>query len=267
MRTTNFFSRWIFSRNYPAVVAVVVLSMGIGAFAMGGIESYASPAATDENIIRIPVADFDKIEARDVVNIIYRQGNFPGYIEVESLPVFTDNLDVKEKDGVLILGCRTDNENRDFTLTVKVTAPRLSELKMSGVAAFEAEGPFRIQDTINIKADEVSQVNFGEVMGRMMKIDTKGVAKVYVLAAELEILGADADECSSLRLKGLNVDNIVANAFSTADITLGGRCRMFVHSEDAVANINRKGLIIETPAPIAKKSSSTPPTSTPTRQP
>ncbi len=241
MRATGFFNR-----ESLAAVVVALMSLGIGMGAIGGIESYAAESQNLEITERINVSNFDKITIKDLMNVTYRQGDFPGYVEVTALPEFIDYLTITEEDGALILGCQpipTDGNNK---LTVSIIAPNLHKLDMSGVTAFEVEGTFSIYDSLEVTAKDVAQVNFGEVVGNRIKLDTEGVAKVYILSAELDNIEANAKETSSMRLKGLNVGNINAIAKDVASITLGGRCRSVTDEADQLAKVNINGLIVET---------------------
>lgn len=240
MRVTGFFNR-----ESLAAVFVALLSLGIGVVAIGGIESYAAEDEDFEITVRIDVSPFDKIEIGDLMSVIYQQGEFPGYVELTTLPDFVDCLDVTEKDGTLILGCRPKAGGDNLKLTVRVVTPRLHKIKTSGVTSFEVDGVFRVEDSIDVSANDVSNVNFGEVVGNKMNLSTKGVAGIYILAAELNNLDATANETSSMRLKGLNVGNIEATAKSIASITLGGRCRHITNDAGDLAKVNRKGLIVE----------------------
>ena len=242
-----------FSRGVAAVVAVVMLSVGIGAFAMGGIESLAASASSNSLAYkRMDVKNFDRIEISDLLSVEYRQGKFPGYVELETLPGYIDNFEVKVIDGTLKLGCHVNNGPRELKFIVKVTAPQLKEVRLDGgVTSFKVEGPLSFGDEFLLRADGVNSVSFGEVTGKKLTINTEGVTTIYMLAAELQELNILAAGVSDMRLKGLNVDNIDAKAESVSSIVLGGRCRSITKEADIPSKIDTKGLIVEKSSPKA----------------
>lgn len=252
-----------FGKNLAAVMAVVVLSMWAGASAMGGIEGFSGgvcvegisggadggkPADRASAIVteRVRVEGFDRMEIDDIVSVEYRQGPFPGYVEIETMARFIDKFCVTVNDRTLRLGCNAESVNgRGVKFVVKVTAPELKEVTLAGVTSFVAEGRFQIDDTFRLMATGVNEVSFGEVEGRKMEIDTQGVGKIYMLAAELEELNVNGDGVSNIRLKGLNVGRITAKADGPSEIVLGGRCRSIKKDEAGVGEINTHGLIVE----------------------
>ena len=241
-------NRGLFGRSIAGVVAVVMLSVGIGAFAMGGIESYASSESSGSTAYkRMEVADFDKIEVSGLMSVEYKQGKFPGYVELETLPGYMDIFDIKVKDGTLKLGChQLNSDNMRLKFVVKITAPKLKKVDMSGVSSFKVEGPLSFGDEFRLKTEGIATVSFGEVTGKDMTIKTAGVSTIYMLAAELQNLNIFSEGVSDIRLKGLNVDNIDAKAVSTASIVLGGRCRNITKKEaNITSRIDTNGLIVE----------------------
>lgn len=241
MRNNGFFSK-----SVAAIVAVVMLSIGIGASAMVGIESVAASGnGSSLSCKKVKVGNFDKIEIDGLVAVEYRQGNFPGYIELETLPEFMDNFDAKVKDGKLELGCNVNTNKSNLKFVAKITAPQLKEVDMEGVTSFKVDGPLSFGEEFLLKTEGVNTVSFGEVTGGVMKITTRGVATIYMISAELQSLNIISDGVSDMRLKGLNVDHINAIVHSASNIVLGGRCRSLSKTENKAGKIDTKGLIVE----------------------
>lgn len=240
-----------------AVVAVALLSVGVGASAMGGIESYASATGGSEGYAkaessgsmaykRVSVDKFDEIEIGGLVGVEYQQGKFPGYIELETLSGFLDNFDVESKDGELKLDCHVNTNKSNLKFIVRITAPELREVKMNGVTSFKVNGLFSFKDEFRLETDGVATVSFGEVRGKIMKITNDGVATVHMIAAELQSLDIMSNGVSDMRLKGLNVEHINAIVQSASSIVLGGRCRKISKIENGAGRVDTKGLIVET---------------------
>lgn len=250
-----------------AVVGVALLSIGVGASAMGGIESYASAIGGGESYHsyavgsegyakaesrssmeykRVDVGKFDKIEISGLVAVEYQQGMFPGYVELETQPGYMSTFEVVSKDGTLKLGCHQLNENNSkLTFVVRVTAPNLKEVKMEGVTSFKVGGTFSFNDDFQLNTGGVNTVSFGEVTGKKMTIKANGVSTISMLSAYLRKLDVISNGVSDMRLKGLNVDNIYASVETASSIVLSGRCRSITKKENFPAKIDTKGLIVE----------------------
>lgn len=250
MRNNGFFRR-----NVVAVVAVALLSIGVGASAMGGIESCADaiggteshPRSGNNGSIaykRVYVDKFDKIEVSGLVAVEFTQGKFPGYVELEATPEFMDNFDVTVKDRKLKLGCHLSNGNGSVKFMAKVTAPDLKEVEMDAVSTLNVDSPLSVDDFL-LETSGVNSVNLGEVNGKKMTIKAHGVTTINLHSAKLKGLYIISDGVSDMRLKGLNVDKIDASVQSVSNIMLSGRCRSIIKQEDLPGKIDTKGLIVE----------------------
>ncbi|MBD5355842.1 MAG: hypothetical protein HDR88_02405 [Bacteroides sp.] len=186
----------------------------------------------------------ERITASENAVIVYQQGE-AGKVEILSDNTPHADMDISVENGMLYVSTHEINNNSQHKVVVRVTSPSLSEVTLGGASSFSVNGAISIPDILLVNTSGASEINFGEIRGNILDIRSEEASSVYVLTAELETLKASATSASIMRLKGLNVENIIADASSAAEIILGGRCDALSVEEEFADMVNSKGLIVQ----------------------
>lgn len=192
------------------------------------------------------VDKFDKIVVYDCINVVYHQGEYTGKVEIMADTDDEIAVMVSVRDGELKLADRGTNKDTRQKITVNITSPLLSELRLYRASSFTTNGSLKITDTLLVETNEASKANFGEITGTAIDFKSNGASEIYVLAADVENVKLYAEAASTMRVKVVNAANIIADASSAATITLGGRCDQLSVGEHSSGTVNTKGLIVQT---------------------
>jgi hypothetical protein len=224
--------------------AVIILSISIGALLMASLTALAAPGGSVTR--RVAVEPFSALNTSAAIEVVFTQGEAPGYAEIKGTETDIADVDLRVINGVLTIGYRTASHRHNSTKTVvTVTNPVLESVQLSSAATLNVMGALLLNTPLTVRAESAASANFGEIAGPSLTVDASSAAKVYALVVEMDNVRVTASSASEVRLKGMSVASVEANAESAADVVLAGRCNKSDTGSSGGGEVKTRGLIVE----------------------
>ena len=175
--------------------------------------------------------DFTAIDAGGVVRVQFTQGQDYS-VEVDESGDPNIETKVEKKGQTLRISTKTKNQNANISSNeypvVRITAPQLAEIVMSGATHFNAANIVGKQ--LNIDVSGASKMEIGQLKYNRVNLDCSGASKLTA-AINADDMLLDCSGASKLALntegKTMKVSNSGA---SKCDITFAGGCIDFDNS-------------------------------------
>lgn len=154
--------------------------------------------------------DFTNIQVDNVVKVIYTQGN--AYeVKLTGRTDWLDLMEVSSADGTLkVVAKKTkkfnnvkkrDQPDGHHNFILRLTAPCLKNIRLSGVSAFE--GKHLTSDHLSLNMDGVSKFKVDAIKCTSLNLDLSGVSKIEVGDVKCQKIEASIQGASKVDLPRL----------------------------------------------------------------
>lgn len=202
--------------------------------------SFAASAKSNGMVIKdLNVNSFKEIEASSAINVIYTQNTDKCSATVS----MTQNAEERFEyscDGKTLkiwLNSKGSNKSASIKVTVRISAPYLSNVKISGASNFNAKTLNQVNKKLELKCSGASTVRIEKAILDKMDIECSGASNVMISNLNCSKVEAEASGASKVILKGdtreaefdasgasnINAENLKA---STGEIEASGASKV-----------------------------------------
>lgn len=227
-----------------SVVGSVLGVVGVRAFAANRIKIKGSGRIVTRTMT---VSDFTAIRSSQAIEVVVREGMERGRIEIAADDNLIDLLDIRVKEGALVL--RYDKTVKNLQRSnVCVTVPaddRIDLLKASSASRIRYEAPYD-GDRLTIDVSSAADVSFaGGLKAVSLLVDMSSAAGVVLQGpTRVGTLAVDGSSSSKVRIGDLECASCSADLSSAARCELSGRADRATVDVSSAAKFAGGGLTV-----------------------
>lgn len=183
---------------------------------------YAASNERDDKVSEVRnVEAFSSIEVTSVATIYFTQSNTYSF-KIEGQEKYVKTTTSEVKDGCLVIGFKNKNNenNRNKSVTIYLSAPDLKKVEFTGVGSFNCDAPLKLDD-VKFQVEGVGKVNVKDLTCHSLKVDLEGVGN-----ADIHV----------------NCDYLSAHLGGVGHVTLSGTAGKADISKGGVGGVNTRKL-------------------------
>lgn len=204
------------------------------------------------------VKDFSSINAGSIFNIQFLQGD-TYKVEISSNKDILDKLLVRKDNETLILGIYGDLKEKNLSINVKITAPSLKGINLSGAGKFSSNS-LCIGNTLDLDISGAAKATLFNTDCSRLKLNCSGAGKlegefkvekdaVLILSgagkADLKVQAENLTINSSgagRTIAEIECEVVNVNASGAGSVTLSGKAKVTNFKKSGASSINIKAL-------------------------
>lgn len=198
-----------------------------------------------ENIKRIPIGDFNKINVTGCICVVFTQGASKGYAEIHASQQALSRIELTiNKSELRIFYNDNVKINNGMRTVVYLDNPDIESVKISDASSFTVSGTLNVSN-LQVSASDASSINIPSVAGNKISLSCSDASTITVLSAEMKEITAAASDASSIKIKGICAGSVVSKANDASTVSVIGRCNNKKSTSSDASSVKDQGLIIE----------------------
>lgn len=198
-----------------------------------------------ENIKRIPIGDFKKINVSGDICVVFSQEPAKGFAEIHASQQALSRIELTINKSELKVYYKDNGINNNSMRTVVyLNNPDIESIKIRDASSFTVSGALKVNN-LQVSANDATNINIPSVSGSRISLSCNDASKITVLSAEMKEISASASDASSVKMKGICAESVVSKAYDASSVSLIGRCNKKKSTFSDAGVVKDQGLIIE----------------------
>lgn len=171
------------------------------------------------------ITNFDELKVVSVYAVQYEQTAANNWsVEITAPQNIMPYVKVRKSGDCLVLGLEKGLSTRgDYDIKVKIKAPGLKEIDMSGASSFKADRINLAGRSFEIEASGASGIDIKSIVATKVEIDINGASTTKIGAVSAQQLEAEASGASTVKVSGIKASSVEGKASGASTVELAGK--------------------------------------------